>query len=328
MADNAITVQATDVSSSQDWTTDPDMISVKVDMDFLQKAEKCIAFMRDNDIHVMTNWWAFGYALYARADCDDGAVPSLIGDDGEAYVDFDPGYSLDGCHAKIYKDGDIFAVLPFKHSAGELSCSLGNVADLNLRLAALFPVVVPPAAPLPISEDRIIDFMVSRIAKGDMAFEDIPARLARYGLMHPDDFVAEMSERMFDAVPSNARARPPGAPQYTIEQIARTGTVVVHHDSSRCLHDSNAYEVTVRGSRGELLIGTYVHDSEMNDLVGPVVADSLRDAVSRGRYVIALRPAEILGLRGTLEKRVHACDWSDTSGTAQQKPTVSTLPHP
>jgi hypothetical protein len=38
--------------------------------------------------------------------------------------------------------------------------------------------------------------MLQRIETGDLALEDIPVRLARYGLMEPNAFVDEMRERM------------------------------------------------------------------------------------------------------------------------------------
>ncbi|WP_230976257.1 hypothetical protein [Pseudothauera nasutitermitis] len=50
--------------------------------------------------------------------------------------------------------------------------------------------------PIPLSEAEIADFMRQRIEDGNLSAEDIPTRLARYGLMTPDDFVSEMRERM------------------------------------------------------------------------------------------------------------------------------------
>jgi hypothetical protein len=47
-----------------------------------------------------------------------------------------------------------------------------------------------------LSEDDLAKFMLQRIENGDLALEDIPVRLARYGLMEPSAFVAEMRERM------------------------------------------------------------------------------------------------------------------------------------
>lgn len=48
-------------------------------------------------------------------------------------------------------------------------------------------------------EDEIADFMQQRIEDGDLDLEDIPVRLARYGLMDPADFINEMRERMAGA---------------------------------------------------------------------------------------------------------------------------------
>lgn len=50
--------------------------------------------------------------------------------------------------------------------------------------------------PEPLSEDELADFMLQRIEDGRLDLEDIPVRLARYGLMEPTAFVAEMRERM------------------------------------------------------------------------------------------------------------------------------------
>lgn len=50
--------------------------------------------------------------------------------------------------------------------------------------------------PEPLSEDELASFMLQRIENGDLALEDIPVRLARYGLMEPNAFVDEMRERM------------------------------------------------------------------------------------------------------------------------------------
>ena len=46
------------------------------------------------------------------------------------------------------------------------------------------------------SEIDIADLMLARIESGDLAVEDIPLRLARYGLMDPVAFQNEMQERI------------------------------------------------------------------------------------------------------------------------------------
>ena len=45
-------------------------------------------------------------------------------------------------------------------------------------------------------EAEIADFLRQRIEDGNLNAEDIPLRLARYGLMDPEAFAAEMRERM------------------------------------------------------------------------------------------------------------------------------------
>jgi hypothetical protein len=54
-------------------------------------------------------------------------------------------------------------------------------------------VSIPPA---PLSEPEIADFMRQRIEGGNLSAEDMPVRLARYGLMEADHFISEMRERM------------------------------------------------------------------------------------------------------------------------------------
>lgn len=49
-----------------------------------------------------------------------------------------------------------------------------------------------------LTEDELTDFMYDRIENGQLEMEDIPRRLARYGLMTPAAFVSEMDERMQD----------------------------------------------------------------------------------------------------------------------------------
>lgn len=49
------------------------------------------------------------------------------------------------------------------------------------------------------SEGVIGAWLSSQIEDGHMSLEDIPQRMERYGLMPPQDFLAEMRERMSGA---------------------------------------------------------------------------------------------------------------------------------
>lgn len=53
--------------------------------------------------------------------------------------------------------------------------------------------------PEPLDEDELTDLMAQRIDNGQISLEDIPNRLAKYGLMEPHSFVEEMRERMQSA---------------------------------------------------------------------------------------------------------------------------------
>lgn len=140
MSTNTIKVQIKDVSSNQNWASDPGMIEIEISAEFLQIAEKCVAFMAESGINYMGKWWAFDYTLYKigedLADDETDGKQVLIGKDGEEYIEFTPEYRLEGCNAKIFKDGDIRAVMPFKNSDSgeELWCDVGNIKDLMAML--------------------------------------------------------------------------------------------------------------------------------------------------------------------------------------------------
>lgn len=140
MSNQALTVQGTKISSSQEWTTDPDMIEFYVTPEFLKKAETCVAFMQKHDISKVVVWWAFGYELFqdvANVDEGDLAGKEMVkGGDGE-YVEFEPEYRLDGCHAQIFKDGEIRAALPFKNTADVLYCTVGSLSDLKSKMGLI-----------------------------------------------------------------------------------------------------------------------------------------------------------------------------------------------
>lgn len=138
MSTNKITVQCEDIHSSQEWAADPDLIEIYLSKTLLEKAEKCVAFMQENDVDYMSIWFSLGYELLQNVDnVDESEVEDKKVTDfkGEQFVAFEPEYSLEGCHTKIYKDGQIDAILPFKHSAGALSCVVGMLPKLKAQFA-------------------------------------------------------------------------------------------------------------------------------------------------------------------------------------------------
>jgi hypothetical protein len=71
--------------------------------------------------------------------------------------------------------------------------SAAEVADCACDVSVTPPA--PPAAGLDVLEAEIAAFMRQRMMDGDLPAEDIPLRLARYGLMAPGDFIDEIGER-------------------------------------------------------------------------------------------------------------------------------------
>lgn len=137
-----LTVQMTEISSSQEWTTDPEMIEVYVDKGFLEKAEKCVAFMQEHDVNQVVLWWSFDYKMFENienvSERDDltgkTVVKSMESGAVAEYVEFEPEYRVSGCHAKIDKDGEIHAVFPFKNSGDEVWCTVGTLDDLKVKI--------------------------------------------------------------------------------------------------------------------------------------------------------------------------------------------------
>ncbi|URW83086.1 hypothetical protein NBV64_01620 [Alcaligenes sp. DN25] len=73
---------------------------------------------------------------------------------------------------------------------------------------------VPSAADRETLEAEIVTFMQQRIDDGNLGAEDIPVRLARYGMMAPEAFADEMRERMgmADEAPSGQAVVPSTEP--------------------------------------------------------------------------------------------------------------------
>lgn len=70
--------------------------------------------------------------------------------------------------------------------------------------------------PEPLSEEELSAFMLERIENGSLDLKDLPVRLARYGLMEPHAFVAEMRERM----ENQAANSDDGEPDFETEIVA------------------------------------------------------------------------------------------------------------
>lgn len=129
-----ITIRTTEISSTQEWTSDPDLVEFYVDAEFVTKAKKAIKFMHEVDVDFVCLWWAFGFETYREADFDDEPNDNDIEHDAKRYTVFEPEYRISGCHAKVYKDGTLSAILEMKYTAEEVWCSIGKIADIESEL--------------------------------------------------------------------------------------------------------------------------------------------------------------------------------------------------
>lgn len=141
----------------------------------------------------------------------------------------------------------------------------------------------------PLSEGEIAAFMRQRIEDGDLDAEDIPVRLARYGLMASDAFVAEMRERMEMAADD----------EVSVQAAISASTTAVHRGeldrqvAVACVNASGMSDMpifTVRITQEEYDLG--IHYDKAKDLAeearyeGPFVCF---DAAEQGAILSAAR---------------------------------------
>ena len=130
---DSIKIHKVGVYSTQEWTTDPDMVEVTIPSSFLPYAEACMDFMSkvENADEIKT-WNSFDYELFQDAENDPDAEAMVVVD-GNEYAPFEPEYSLDGCDVIISRHGDIRVELPFKHTPEKVGFSLGKLDELKTR---------------------------------------------------------------------------------------------------------------------------------------------------------------------------------------------------
>lgn len=129
---HTMTMVFTDVTSTAaDWAVDPDLIEITVDEEFLNRAESAVEFLNRQKYFAVEKTYAFGFDAYAEAD--DKTIVDLW-HEGTGYVFFDGEYTIDGATARIYADGDIKAVLNFKHTDDSIHIEIGKLKDLQAKM--------------------------------------------------------------------------------------------------------------------------------------------------------------------------------------------------
>ncbi|MCL1960604.1 MAG: hypothetical protein FWG56_02220 [Desulfovibrionaceae bacterium] len=123
-----------------------------------------------------------------------------------------------------------------------------------------------PAHPRPDSENAALEagiaaYLRQRIEDGHLDAEDIPARLARYGLMDSETFVAEMRERMAmaagDEAPGPARVTAPDDPDDSREIEMRIAIACVNASGT-----SDLPIFTVKATQEEYDLGIHYDKAE------------------------------------------------------------------
>ncbi|VVE16947.1 hypothetical protein [Pandoraea cepalis] len=131
-----LTVPSTDISSTQEWTCDPDLIEIYIGSAFLEKAKVCVDFMQSQEVDQVKIWFAFGYEMFQDIDnVIEEDVSVAVNHNDHEYVKFEPEYRLDGCHAQIDRDGDVRAEFAFKHTSDKLWADIGNIKTLREQLS-------------------------------------------------------------------------------------------------------------------------------------------------------------------------------------------------
>ncbi|MUI72518.1 hypothetical protein GNQ44_33390 [Pseudomonas aeruginosa] len=187
-------------------------------------------------------------------------------------------------------------------------------------------------------ETEIASFMRQRIEDGNLGAEDIPVRLARYGLMVPEAFVSEMRERMGVGDGSDAENQAAIAAPAT---VTPSGEVVLQV-AVACANASGMPDMpifTVRATQEEYDLG--VHYDKAKDLAeearyeGPFVCF---DAAEQGAILSAVRELELVPqviVVDMTDGQIHSicCDAGeikvicyDTGDTDEDSPVVADRP--
>lgn len=135
-----IQIEVGNLKSDQEFTVDPDRVLVTISGELLDMAEKCISFMSSTGAcNIAVRQFAMGYDFWQRADtCFDEelAGKSVIeGQGGVKYVEYTPDFKIEGCHARIHSDGDIYMSMPLENIGGEVSGRIGSLSELKVKLA-------------------------------------------------------------------------------------------------------------------------------------------------------------------------------------------------
>jgi hypothetical protein len=131
-----ITKQITDFLSTQEWTTDPDMIEVTINESFLDFAERAVEFMSAHDEHwpsvsARGPQWKLFEINDDKSEHKDGSA---------SYREMEPEYRLYYSTAVVNRDGHIEAEIYFKHSNDKFILDIGRLDSLREEMNSKKPM--------------------------------------------------------------------------------------------------------------------------------------------------------------------------------------------
>lgn len=144
--DQVLTIQALNPESAQDWTNDPYMVEVYLNVTTLSRVARTLKIVKQEDldearIDIGVSYEVFDLAENQEANPEDPQKTSE-GPDFRDYVAFEPEYRLDNAILSVRQSGHLAVKIMFKDNRDYLYVSLGSIDEL-LEFAKTAP---PPDA--------------------------------------------------------------------------------------------------------------------------------------------------------------------------------------
>lgn len=129
-----IVINCTEISSNQDWTTDPALIEISLKPSFLALAERCVAFLQETGGEKVTLTNVFSARLFDLADYhnyDEDHPIERTTHKNRGYVGMTPEYALDAAKAVIHANGLVSAQFELTHVDNHLCCDVGSLESIK-----------------------------------------------------------------------------------------------------------------------------------------------------------------------------------------------------
>lgn len=141
-----LTVQVLNPESAQDWTNDPYMVEVYLNLPTLSRVARTLRIVKQEDLDEARIDIGVSYEVFDLAENQEikpeGPQVVSAGPDGKTYVVYEPEYRLSDAVLSVRQSGCVAVKIMFKDNRDYLYANLGPIDDL-VELAK--PVLVPDA---------------------------------------------------------------------------------------------------------------------------------------------------------------------------------------